>query len=269
MKLNKKMVQGSLTSLIVGGILAGCTSTPVQPSPAAPQASNPQPVQPAQPVADSAKSPLERANQVRTQATVDLELREALSQNPVQALKDKGLALDATAKVRTLSTSASELYLILDERNISQFQDVKKLKEAETATDTGKLLAGIRSKALADADFKQKLMADPKSLLKAEGLELPAEQKLTVLDYEADTHFFLLSPVDTSSEDDINRQVFELILDPILKVAIPKAVSVALDMTTKIALVATIEFLRAVQWWAPFDAYGWLMSQPVVKAITG
>ncbi|MEA1648111.1 NHLP leader peptide family RiPP precursor [Nitrospirillum sp. BR 11164] len=69
----------------------------------------------------------------------------------------------------------------------------------ETAKITGKVIA----KAWADEGFKAKLLADPATVLKAEGLELPAGVTFKVIEDSAAVQTLVLPPrpADLSDED--------------------------------------------------------------------
>ena len=74
----------------------------------------------------------------------------------------------------------------------------KKMQEEQ-----GKKMSQLIAKCWADEGFKQKLLADPAAMLKAEGVELPAGRSIKALADDATVFHLVIptKPTDLSDED--------------------------------------------------------------------
>lgn len=67
-----------------------------------------------------------------------------------------------------------------------------------------KIMAKVVAKAWADEDYKKNLLANPKEVLENEGLEIPEEKKINILENTKDTlNFVLPMPDSTLDAEDL------------------------------------------------------------------
>lgn len=75
--------------------------------------------------------------------------------------------------------------------------------------------AKIVAQAWADADFKARLMANPRAVLQEAGVEVPAGMELRVVENAANTvHFVLPPPPAPSSPEDHEERTSALCISP-------------------------------------------------------
>lgn len=70
------------------------------------------------------------------------------------------------------------------------------------SNDQTQKMSQLVAKAWADESFKQQLLADPVTVLKAEGLELPAGLTVKVLENTDQLYHLVLPPKPTELSDD-------------------------------------------------------------------
>jgi len=212
--MKSKLKSLAVTCLLSTSVLGACTSPP---------ASSPSPSAPSTPAATApqAEANLQVAvTRISEKAFNSQTFSQELQANPKAVLAAEGISLAANEQVKVVDflNAEGKVYMILDDRNLERFygEQIKNAPSDAEADENLGIFRSIRSKAQADTTFKARLLADPATVLAAEGFNAEAAKNFDVLDYEADTHFFLVLPPDQQ----ITRSGLGTILQPILTKAV-------------------------------------------------
>jgi len=202
----------ALTLLLSSTVLGACTSAPANNTPTPPAA----PTAPATPAVDASADLQIAVTRITEKAFNDKAFSQELQANPKAVLAAEGLSLssDENVKVVNFLNEEGKIYMILDDRNLERFygEQIKNVPSDAEADETLKTFRAIRAKAQSDATFKANLLADPATVLAAEGLNAEAAKQFEVLDFEADTHFFLVLPPDQQVTRGGNAEGYILII---------------------------------------------------------
>lgn len=209
MKASKPLV---LSLLLSSTVLISCSSTPANNSTPIPAASASVPAN----TVDNQTSLQASVERINEKAFNNKSFSQELQANPNAVLSAEGLKLEANEKIKVVDflNEAGKVYLILDDRNLERFygEQLKNSPSDAEANESLKTFRAIRAKAQADAEFKASLLADPATVLAAEGFNAEAAKNFEVLDFEADTHFFLVLPPDQQVTRGGNAEAYAFLI---------------------------------------------------------
>ncbi len=189
--MNHKIASFALVLALLPATLAGC-------SPANQSVNSATPAAPA--VSALVKLDPEalklKLQEINVKAFDNEAFKQELQQDAKATLVKEGLPFDQKEKIKVLDyNGGSSLFLILDDRNLAEFYpELLQADQEDSQNELQQTLKAIRTKAKADANFKASLLADSKAVLTNEGIVAELADRFTVLDYEADTHFFYVVP---------------------------------------------------------------------------
>jgi len=214
LSMKSKIKYLALTLLLSSTVLGACTPAPANNTPAPPTA----PAAPATPAVDASADLQVAVTRINEKAFNDKAFSQELQANPKAVLAAEGLSLAADDRIKVLNflNEEGKVYLILDDRNLERFygEQIKNPPSDADADESLKTFRAIRAKAETDNDFKASLLADPATVLAAEGFHTEAAKNFEVIDFEADTHFFLILPPDQQVTRGAGAEAFAVIIDP-------------------------------------------------------
>ena len=114
----------------------------------------------------------------------DPNYKKEFLNNPKKILKEEGFNLEENQKVFAYEMTDDTIHLVLPKKTDPIPEELKKHEKYYT------LIQKIRS----DAELKNKFLADPKSVLKQEGIEVPKDEKIQIIVHEntdTETHLVL------------------------------------------------------------------------------
>jgi hypothetical protein len=126
----------------------------------------------------------QRLSDAIAEAVHDPKFKAGLMANPLQALSNFGIWLPPQQSVQVLESTANMTYLVLP------VMTDREVEELQKGLMGGKALRAIRSRVLLqagqDLEYRSKLLADPKRVLKDAGLQISDNTSVRVLENTPD-----------------------------------------------------------------------------------
>lgn len=121
-------------------------------------------------------------------AWADSKFKASLVSDPAAALKKEGFSVPAGAKVKVLENDVDHIYYVLPAAGAELTDDsidkgaIKAPALSKDMKDAAAASQRVRTKAQSDPAFKKQLLADPKAVLRKEGVEVPDGVSITVVE---------------------------------------------------------------------------------------
>jgi hypothetical protein len=125
------------------------------------------------------------------QAMRDTELRSQLLSAPKQTLLALDVSLPETQTVTVLESDHHRSYFVLPIMTEAEVQDLKDSLTAVHPNRSGR--SRILIKVAEDPNYKQLLLQDPQSVLRAAGVTIPGHVNITVLENTIE-HLYIIIP---------------------------------------------------------------------------
>jgi acyl carrier protein len=132
----------------------------------------------------------------------DADFKSKLLGNPKAAIEQEfGIELPAEMTVTVVEDTPTRMHLALPVNPLVPPEERQDAEQGETAAPSPRrahkdLKARLIARAWQDADFKSKLLGNPKAAIEQEfGIELPADMTVTVVE-DTPTHLHLVLPVN-------------------------------------------------------------------------
>jgi Nitrile hydratase, alpha chain len=133
----------------------------------------------------------DRLSDAIAQAVRDPDFRTQLLNRPQQALASMEIQIPPECAVKVVESTPGQTFVVLPimtESEVAIVQSGLKSQRSQRATRSRTIL-----KAWQDPDYKARLIADPKTVLLAEGFQIPDTTAVTVLENDAE-HLHLVIP---------------------------------------------------------------------------
>jgi Nitrile hydratase, alpha chain len=128
--------------------------------------------------------------QVMAKAVHEQDFRSRFVENPKVILDELNIAIPADQNVTVLESQAGEIFFILP---VLTEEDVTQLRHSlNTVHPQRSVRSRILLKVREDPDYKAKLLQEPKTTLKAEGLPIPNASTVTVLENSPEQLYIVL-----------------------------------------------------------------------------
>jgi hypothetical protein len=133
----------------------------------------------------------DRLSDAIAQAVHNPDFRKQLLDRPQQALASMEIQIPPECAVKVVESTHGQTFVVLPIMTASEVAIVQsglKSQRSQRATRSGMIL-----KAWQDPDYKAQLLQDPKTVLLAEGFQIPEATTVTVLENNAE-HLHLVIP---------------------------------------------------------------------------
>jgi Nitrile hydratase, alpha chain len=133
----------------------------------------------------------DRLSDAIAQSVHNLDFRKQLLERPQQALASMEIQIPPECTVKVVESTPGQTFVVLPiatESEVEIVQSGLKSQRSQRATRSRIIL-----KAWQDPDYKARLLADPKTVLLAEGFQIPEATTVTVLENDAE-HLHLVIP---------------------------------------------------------------------------
>src|SRR5688500_18912627 len=142
----------------------------------------------------------EQYTQVVTRAWHDEGFKRRLVAEPQVVLQEHDLPVPDGKTVRVVENTADTMYLVLPTRPAGERAAEQLNHVAGEQQEQAEKYAQLVTTALHDEAFKQRLVADPRTVLQEQGLPLPAGKTVRVVENTADTVHLILPPKPAEGE---------------------------------------------------------------------
>lgn len=143
--------------------------------------------------------------EIVTKAWEDEEFKQRLFAEPKAVLTEYNLEVAETFNIKVVENTENLLNINFPAKSSLGNSD-KQLEllsqynlPVSQQTDSGKKYAQIVAKAWDDASFKQRLLSEPKMVFQENGINIPDELEIRVLENTVDSVYFIL-PIKPSEE---------------------------------------------------------------------
>ena len=133
----------------------------------------------------------ERLSDAIAQAVHDADFRTQLLARPKQALASMKIQLPPERVVTVVESTHRQTFVVLPIMTDSEVEILQSGLKSQRSLRANR--ARIILKAWQDPDYKARLLADPKTVLMAEGFQIPDAATVTILENDAE-HLHLVIP---------------------------------------------------------------------------
>jgi hypothetical protein len=128
--------------------------------------------------------------QVMAKAVHEPDFRSRFVENPKVILDEMDIPIPSAQNVTVLESREGEIFFVLP---VLTEEDVTQLRHSlNTVHPQRSVRSRILLKAREDPDYKAKLLEEPKTTLKAEGLPIPNTSTVTVLENSPEQLYIVL-----------------------------------------------------------------------------
>jgi hypothetical protein len=128
--------------------------------------------------------------QVMAKAVHEPDFRSRFVENPKVILDEMDIPIPSAQNVTVLESREGEIFFVLP---VLTEEDVQQLRDSlKTVHPQRSVRSRILLKAREDPDYKAKLLEEPKTTLKAEGLPIPNTSTVTVLENSPEQLYIVL-----------------------------------------------------------------------------
>ncbi|WP_099084369.1 NHLP leader peptide family RiPP precursor, partial [Nostoc linckia] len=151
--------------------------------------------------------------QMLTQAVQDSHFRSRLIANPLAVAAENGWNIPTQTQITVVEETPSHYYLVLPALDTQDL--VNQTPENSDVNSTAHMLeieVQLLARAAQDIDFRNDLIADPKTVMAQKGLNFPTNIQVSVLE-ETPNRYYLVLPALDFSELEANRELSDAELE--------------------------------------------------------
>jgi hypothetical protein len=145
-------------------------------------------------------APAEQYAQVVTRTWQDEPFKQRLLGNPQAVLQEHGLMVPAGKAVRVVEDTAETMHLVLLAKPAGELSADRLARGAGQGQEPARQLGQVLARAWQDEPFKQRLVADPRAVLREQGIVVPSGQAVRVVENTAETVHLVLPPKPAEGE---------------------------------------------------------------------
>ncbi|MEH2070410.1 MAG: NHLP leader peptide family RiPP precursor [Nostoc sp.] len=162
--------------------------------------------------------------QMLTQAVQDSHFRSRLIANPLAVAAENGWNIPTQTQITVVEETPSHYYLVLpalgaqkDLKNeeLIANQTAQTPENSDLVSSTAHILeieVQLLARAAQDSDFRNRLIANPKTVMAQKGLHFPTNIQVSVLQ-ETPDHYYLVLPALDFSDLEANRELSDAELE--------------------------------------------------------
>ncbi|MEH2070407.1 MAG: NHLP leader peptide family RiPP precursor [Nostoc sp.] len=162
--------------------------------------------------------------QMLTQAVQDSHFRSRLIADPLAVAAENGWDIPTQTQMTVVEETPSHYYLVLPAlatqkdllgEDLIANQTAQTPENSSLVSSTGHMLeieVQLLVRAAQDCDFRNRLIADPKTVMAQKGLNFPTDIQVSVLQ-ETANHYYLVLPALDFSELEVNRELSDAELE--------------------------------------------------------
>ena len=151
---------------------------------------------------------VEEYAQVVTKALHDEGFKRRLVTDPRTVLREYGIAVPDGQTVRVLENSAETVYVALPTKPAAALSDGQLARLAGEGQGATRKVGQLLLKVWQDPTFKRRLVADPRAVLREEGLPVPDSTSVRVLEDTPETMHLVL-PRNLPGEEELSDEQLE------------------------------------------------------------
>ncbi|MBD2610064.1 MAG: NHLP leader peptide family natural product precursor [Nostoc sp. GBBB01] len=151
--------------------------------------------------------------QMLTQAVQDSHFRSRLIANPLAVAAEYGWNIPTQTQITVVEETPSHYYLVLPALGTQDLAN--QTPENSDVNSTAHMLeieVQLLARAAQDVDFRNDLIADPKTVMAQKGLNFPNNIQVSVLEETANSYYLVLPALDFS-ELEANRDLSDAELE--------------------------------------------------------
>jgi hypothetical protein len=140
----------------------------------------------------------QKLNRIAEKAWADAAFKQRLLADAAAVLREQGLEVPAGVQVRVIEPSDEARYLVLPAKPVGDLSDEQFAQLAREGP--GRKVGQVLLKAWRDGAFKRRLVADPQTVLREEGLPLSDGKPVRVVENTQETVHLVLPPKSPAGE---------------------------------------------------------------------
>ena len=145
-------------------------------------------------------APVDQYAQVVTRTWQDEAFKQRLLGNPQAVLQEHGLVVPAGKAVRVVEDTAETVHLVLPAKLAGELSAERLARGAGQGQEPARQMGQVLARAWQDEPFKQRLVADPRAVLREQGIVVPSGQAVRVVENTAETVHLVLPPKPADGE---------------------------------------------------------------------